>query len=67
MSAVRAGLREHFEEARNSRAYDPNDVVAGRRYVHRYVEFVHYAERLHEAVSTAASGHYEETARSYRP
>lgn len=60
--AVRRGLREHFEALRTLKTYDPNDVAAGRRYVQAYVEYIHYVERLHEAATTSASGHYAETA-----
>lgn len=59
--AVRRGLQEHFEALRTLKEYDPNDVAAGRRYVQAYVEYIHYVERLHEATTTAAEGHYAET------
>lgn len=61
--AVRRGLEEHFEALRTLKQYDPNDVAAGRRYVQAYVAYVHYVERLHEAATTAAEGHYVEAAR----
>jgi hypothetical protein len=37
--------------------YAPGDVEAGRAYVHAYVEFVHYAERLYDAGESLAPGH----------
>lgn len=55
-------LREKLAEARTARGYRPGDVEAGRAYVARYVEFLHYVERLHLAVTTAAHGHEAETA-----
>lgn len=58
--AVRRGLKEHFEALRALKGYDPNNVAAGRRYVQAYVEYIHYVERLHEAATTAAEGHYAE-------
>lgn len=61
--AVHRGLHEHFEALRTLKQYDPNDVVAGRRYVQAYVEYIHYVERLHEAATTAAEDHYSEAAR----
>lgn len=61
--AVRRGLQEHFEALRTLKQYDPNDVAAGRRYVQAYVGYVHYVERLHEAATTVAEGHYAEAAR----
>lgn len=59
--AMGAGLREHFEEALSAKAFTPNDVAAGREYVKAYVEFIHYVERLHEAITTSAHGHFGET------
>ena len=59
-TAVQHGLKEHFEALRTLRGYDPNDVAAGRRYVQAYVEYIHYVERLHEAATAAAEGHYAE-------
>jgi hypothetical protein len=29
------------------RGYDPNDVETGRRFVHAYVDFIHFVENLH--------------------
>jgi hypothetical protein len=60
--AVRRGLREHFEALSTLKGYDANDVAAGRRYVQAYVEYIHYVERVHEATTTAAMGHYAEAA-----
>lgn len=59
--AVQRGLRKQFEALRMLKRYDPNDVAAGRRYVQAYVEYVHYVERLYEAATVAAAGHYAET------
>ena len=55
---VRSGLQSHYAELRALKDYDPNDVAAGRRYVQAYVAYIHYVERLHEAATTAAGGHY---------
>jgi hypothetical protein len=55
--AVQRGLQERFQELRALRRYDPTDLAAGRRYVAAYVQFIHYAERLHEAAVTAPAGH----------
>jgi hypothetical protein len=56
--AVQHGLREHFDELGRLRDYAPDDIAAGRRYVRAYVEYIHYVERLHEAATGAAPGHY---------
>lgn len=58
--SVRRGLQEHFDALRALKGYDTNDVAAGRRYVQAYVEYIHYVERLHEAATGAAAGHYAE-------
>lgn len=57
---LRSGLAKSFARVRAARNYDPNDVAAGRAYVKAYVEYVHFAERLHEAASQPAAGHYAE-------
>lgn len=56
-----AGLHRHFDEVAAARTYDPRDLSAGRRFVKAYVEYIHYVERLHEAISSAAGGHFDET------
>jgi hypothetical protein len=58
---MRDRLRQHFHEAVTARAYDVGDVTAGRAYVRAYVEFIHYVERLYEASTIGAHGHFEET------
>jgi hypothetical protein len=55
------GLRRQFEEVAAARHFKPGDVPAGRHYVKAYVEFIHYVERLHEAIATPAHGHVAET------
>ncbi len=57
---VQHGLSEHFAAVRDHKGYDPHDVTAGREYVRRYVEFIHYVERLYEAATTTAHGHFPE-------
>ena len=58
---LRGGLREAFARVQAKRNYDANDVAAGREYVKAYVEYIHFVERLHEAISRPAAGHYAET------
>jgi hypothetical protein len=60
VEAVTAGVRARFHAAMERQAFDPNDVAAGRSYVEAYVPYVHYVERLWEAATTAAHGHYAE-------
>jgi Family of unknown function (DUF6448) len=56
------GLQRHFEEVITAKHFTPGDVIAGRQYVRTYVEFIHYVERLHEAIITPAHGHVVESA-----
>ena len=58
--AVRAGVREHFRDVSSRKAFDRKDVGAGRQYVTSYVEYVHYVERIYEAATRTADGHYPE-------
>jgi hypothetical protein len=59
--AVQAHLREHFKEAITAKAFRPGDINAGREYVKAYVEFIHYVERLYEASTMPAQGHFDES------
>lgn len=55
VAAVSAGLRERYAEVMKAREHAGHNVAAGRHYVHAYVEFIHYAERLHQAATTSAA------------
>lgn len=59
-NAARAGLRQRFQAVVSRKNYPENDIAAGREYVEAYVAYVHYVERLYEAATHAASGHYPE-------
>ena len=54
---VRAGLRKRFAEVIEAKGHADESVEAGRHYVQAYVEFIHYAERLHESATTTAGPH----------
>jgi hypothetical protein len=58
---LRKSLRESYSTVRAKQKYDPNDVAAGREYVESYVQFIHLVERMHEASTRPAAGHYSET------
>ena len=60
--AVEDGLRRQFEDVVTSKQFKPGDVSAGREYIKTYVEFIHYVERLYEAITTPAHGHVVEAA-----
>jgi hypothetical protein len=55
VAAVSSGLRQRFAEVVKAREHAGHNVEAGRHYVHAYVEFIHYAERLHQAATTSAA------------
>ncbi len=57
---IAAGLRRRFARVIETRKHADASVEAGREYVEAYVEFIHYAERLHGQASGAASAHGEE-------
>jgi hypothetical protein len=42
-----AQLRQRFAAAKEAQKRSKDSVAAGRDYVARYVEFVHYVEQLH--------------------
>lgn len=52
-------LRTRLSEAIAARRFDPADIAAGREYVKAYVEFIHLAERLYEAMVSMPHGHFE--------
>ena len=52
LAAVSAGLRERYAALKKAREHADHNVEAGRHYVDAYVEFIHYAERLHLAATT---------------
>jgi hypothetical protein len=57
VDAVSAGVRARFQTAAERQRFDPNDVVAGRRYVEAYVPYVHYVEQLWEAATGTVHAH----------
>ena len=57
---MRAGLHDAFARVQAKQKYDVNDVAAGREYVKAYVEYIHFVERLHEATTAPAAGHFAE-------
>lgn len=55
------GILEHFKEVLERKKFDKNDVEKGREFVKAYVEFIHYAERIYEAIKKPAHGHFPES------
>lgn len=54
---VEEGLRERFEQAVEARHHAEENVDAGRDFVHKYVEFVHFTKYLHQAAGGHGNGH----------
>jgi hypothetical protein len=52
---VEKGLRHRFAEAAEAREHAAESVERGRQYVAAYVQLMHYAERLLQDATTAAS------------
>ncbi len=59
-AAVQNGLREHYQEVLARKDFRSDDLAGGRAYVQAYVEFVHYVERLYQASTQPARGHFHE-------
>ena len=45
-----SGVKERFERAFELKKHKDESVEAGREYVEAYVEYVHYAEGLHDVI-----------------
>jgi hypothetical protein len=58
-SSVTKGLRERFSETAAAARRADASVEDGRAFVEKYVEFIHYVERLHLAATTGAGEHKE--------
>jgi Family of unknown function (DUF6448) len=49
------GIRERFARAADAKKHASESVERGRAYVAAYVEFMHYAERLHNDATTGVT------------
>ena len=59
-ASLERGVHEHFESAWGAKDFDENDVMAGRRFVKAYVEYIHCVEALYQQATTPVHGHYHE-------
>jgi hypothetical protein len=59
--AARHGIEAQFKEVMAKKNYKKDDVEAGRAFVGAYVRYIHYVERLFNAVETLPEGHYHAT------
>lgn len=57
-----SGVRKRFEEILAKKKFDPSNIQAGRDFVKAYVEYTHYAKRIHDAAARTVVGHFTETA-----
>jgi hypothetical protein len=57
-TAMSEGLRTHFKETVAASDFKADDLAAGREYVKAYVTFIHYVERIYEAMALPAHGHF---------
>jgi hypothetical protein len=53
---VSDGLRRRHAEVTALKAHSGHNVAAGRKYVAAYVDFIHFAERIHLSTSAPAHG-----------
>lgn len=51
------GIHSRFKEAIAKSRFAPDDIDAGREFVRAYVEFIHYVERVHEALKAPGHAH----------
>ncbi len=61
---VSAGLRERFQAAAAKQKHAEDSPAAGREFVRAYVEFVHYAEKLHQDAA-GHGAHHESSSESH--
>lgn len=54
-SALQQELNMSLRGVQDAGKYTPGDVEAGRRYVARYVGYIHYVERVHNAIRSAGN------------
>lgn len=54
------GVKERFERAFDLKKHKDESVEAGREYVEAYVEYVHYAEELHDMIGGKDGPSHEE-------
>jgi hypothetical protein len=56
-NAAAEGIQEQFRRVTASRNFKVDDLDAGREYVAKYVEYVHYVKRLYDAAKGPTADH----------
>lgn len=46
------GLHAYFDEVMSAKDFNPDNIEAGREFVHKYVQFMHYVEPVYETVKS---------------
>jgi hypothetical protein len=59
--AIHERLRHQFGKVMGTKAFEPDDVAAGRAHVKAYIEFIHFVERLYDSTMKTPHGHFEES------
>lgn len=59
---MRRELDAKFEAAIERKDFASDNTAGGREYIAAYVDFIHFVERLYEAVDQPAHGHYPDDA-----
>ncbi len=57
---LHSGIHGQFQQSVEKKNFSADDIEAGREYVEAYVRFIHYVERIHQAVSLPTAGHLHE-------
>ena len=58
---IHHGIHLQFMNVIAKKKFDKDNVETGREYVKAYVEFIHYVERLYQAATKPAEGHFHES------
>ncbi|RJP29094.1 MAG: hypothetical protein C4533_04655 [Candidatus Omnitrophota bacterium] len=53
-STLNSGIKERFDKLIEAKKHMNESVEAGRRYVAAYIEYVHYVEKIYEALGRAS-------------
>lgn len=60
IDSAQESIREQFEYVIAKKNFGKDEVEAGREYVEAYVSFLHYIERIYEAIESPVHGHFPE-------
>ena len=56
---IREGVKQRFTEALETKKHADESVEAGREYVEAYIQYVHYVEGIHAAITSKGEHHCE--------